>query len=412
MTPENPGTASAKASVLAVVKDLAEGAIARDLNRELPREQVRAVADAGFSRLRIPKELGGDGLTIPEWGDVLIELAAADSNIPQIFRGHIAFVEDIVHRPDDEYRKLWLGRLLDGEMVGNAWAEAGPIAMGQKNTLFTWKDDELTVSGQKHYTTGSTFADWADVSGIHQGQSVAGFVSMHQPGVTVHDNWDGFGQRTTGTGTLFLDEAGVDPRDVAPLGDRIRYQAALYQWILLVVQAGIAVAVERDITEAVRSRSRNYSHSSADSAKDDPNIQSIVGEISSIAYTARALTRGVAEALQRASETGVAGRDSEEDREANLVAEIRSEQAQVMLSELVPRSATLLFNALGASATSSGRDLDRHWRNSRTVASHNPVIFKQRAIGDWLLNGTPPPVDWNVGTPTTTQTATADPKPV
>ncbi|MET9428832.1 acyl-CoA dehydrogenase family protein [Streptomyces sp. NPDC003036] len=405
MTPGIPPTASSEASVLAVVKDLAEGAIARDLNRELPREQVRAVADAGFSRLRIPKEWGGDGLTIPEWGEVLIELAAADSNIPQILRGHIAFVEDVVHRPDEDYRKRWLPRLLDGQVVGNAWAEAGPIAMGQKNTIFTRHDDGMTVSGKKHYTTGSIFADWADVSGVYEGQSVAGFVSMHQPGITVHDDWDGFGQRTTGTGTLLFNEARVDPRDVSPFEDRIRYQTPLYQWILLVVQAGIAVAVERDITEAVRNRQRNYSHSSAILAKDDPNIQSVVGEISSIAYTARALTRGVAEALQRASETGVAGRDSEEDREANLVAEIRSEQAQVMLSELVPRSATLLFNALGASATSTGRDLDRHWRNSRTVASHNPAIFKQRAIGDWLLNGTPPPVDWQVGAPSPKKTA-------
>ena len=243
------------------------------------------------------------------------------------------------------------------------------------------------------------------MSGAHEGQSVAGFVPMHQPGVTVHDDWDGFGQRTTGTGTLIFDEARVDPRDVGSFDERIRYQTPLYQWILLVVQAGIAVAVERDIAEAVRNRTRNYSHSSAALAKDDPNIQSVVGEISTIAYTARALTRGVAEALQRASETGMAERDSEEDREANLVAEIRSEQAQVMLSELVPRSATLLFDALGASATSTGCALDRHWRNSRTVASHNPVIFKQRAIGDWVLNGAPPPVDWQVGAPPKARTA-------
>ncbi|NML53007.1 monooxygenase [Streptomyces sp. R302] len=405
MTSDLSSPASAEANVLAVAKDVAEGAVARDRDRELPRDQVRAVADAGFSRLRIPKEWGGDGLAIPEWGDVLIELAAADSNIPQILRGHIAFVEDVVHRPDEDYRKRWLPRLLDGQVVGNAWAEAGPIGMGQKNTLFTLHDGEMTVSGKKHYTTGSIFADWADVSGLHEGRSVAGFVSMHQSGVTVHDDWDGFGQRTTGTGTLFFDEARVDPRDVSPFEDRIRYQTPLYQWILLVVQAGIAVAVERDIVEAVRNRQRNYSHSTALLAKDDPNIQSVVGEISSIAYTARALTRGVAEALQRASETGLAGRDSEQDREANLVAEIRSEQAQVMLSELVPRSATLLFNALGASATSTGRALDRHWRNSRTVASHNPSIFKQRAIGDWLLNGTPPPVDWQVGAPSTEKTA-------
>jgi alkylation response protein AidB-like acyl-CoA dehydrogenase/SAM-dependent methyltransferase len=391
--------ATARERVVAAAAHLAEGAVKRDLARELPRQQVHALIDAGFSLLRIPKEFGGDGLTIPEWGEVLIELAAADPNVVQILRSHIAFLEDVVHRPAGEYRDRWIHRLLAGEMVGNAWAEAGPIVQGQKNTVFTRTHDGMNVSGSKQYTTGTIFADWADVSGVLDGQSVAGFVAVHQPGVTVRNDWDGFGQRTTGTGTLILDKAQVDPREVGSMEDRIQYQTALYQWILLVVQAGIAAAVERDIVEAVRNRSRNYSHSTTALAKDDPNVQSIIGEISSLAYTARALVRGVAETLQRASETGVAERGSPEDREANMVAEVCSQKAQVIISELVPRSATLLFDALGASATSIGRDLDRHWRNARTVASHNPVVFKQRAIGDWVLNGTPPITDWQVGTP-------------
>ncbi len=390
---------TARSRVIAATSGLAEGAITRDISRTLPREQVRALMDAGFSLLRIPKELGGDGLSIPEWGDVLIEVAAADPNVLQIFRSHIAFVEDIVHRPASKFRDRWLHRLLDGDMIGNAWAEAGSVKQGQKNTIFTSEGDGMTVSGQKQYTTGSIFADWADVSGMYNGQSVAGFVSLQQPNITAHDNWDGFGQRTTGTGTLILDKAQVSPSDIGSLDDRISYQTALYQWILLVVQTGIAVAVERDVAEAVRSRRRNYSHSTTALAKDDPNIQSIIGEVSSLAYTARTLTRGVAEALQYASETGVMQRGSPEDREANMIAEICSEQAQVIISELVPRSATLMFDALGASGTSVDRDLDRHWRNSRTVASHNPVAFKQRAIGDWVLNGTPPSIDWQVGIP-------------
>ncbi|WP_201766095.1 methyltransferase domain-containing protein [Verminephrobacter aporrectodeae] len=207
---------TARERVMAAAGSLAEGAVKRDLAHELPREQVRAVMDAGFSLLRIPKEFGGDGLTIPDWGDVLIEVAAADPNVVQIFRSHIAFVEDIVHRPAGEYRDRWLRRLLDGEMVGNAWAEAGPIVQGQKNTVFIRAGDEMTVSGKKQYTTGTIFADWADVSGTYDGQGVAGFVAVHQPGVTVRDDWDGFGQRTTGTGTLILDGARVAPAMWAP----------------------------------------------------------------------------------------------------------------------------------------------------------------------------------------------------
>ena len=51
------------------------------------------------------------------------------------------------------------------------------------------------------------------------------------------------------------------------------------------------------------------------------------------------------------------------------------------------RSAERLFDAGGASATSRERNLDRHWRNARTLASHNPAMYKARALGDLRING-------------------------
>ena len=60
-------------------------------------------------------------------------------------------------------------------------------------------------------------------------------------------------------------------------------------------------------------------------------------------------------------------------------------------------SATRFFNALSASATGVGKALDRHWRNARTVSSHNPLIYKARIIGDWEINGTEPPYVWQIG---------------
>jgi hypothetical protein len=35
---------------------------------------------------------------------------------------------------------------------------------------------------------------------------------------------------------------------------------------------------------------------------------------------------------------------------------------------------TELFEVGGASAVGTGHALDRHWRNVRTIASHNPAI--------------------------------------
>ena len=56
-----------------------------------------------------------------------------------------------------------------------------------------------------------------------------------------------------------------------------------------------------------------------------------------------------------------------------------------------------LFDASGASAVGRGKQLDRHWRNARTAASHNPLIYKQRIVGDWEINGSEPPYVWQIG---------------
>lgn len=63
----------------------------------------------------------------------------------------------------------------------------------------------------------------------------------------------------------------------------------------------------------------------------------------------------------------------------------------------MPRAATELFNALGASDTRVSKALDRHWRNARTLASHNPVIYKTRNVGDWEVNGRQPTFIWQIG---------------
>ncbi len=69
------------------------------------------------------------------------------------------------------------------------------------------------------------------------------------------------------------------------------------------------------------------------------------------------------------------------------------------MADLALRATTDIFNALSASATDVGLALDRHWRNARTAANHNPLIFKERILGDHVVNGTEPPFLWQIGTP-------------
>ncbi|WP_375167188.1 MULTISPECIES: hypothetical protein [unclassified Bradyrhizobium] len=55
------------------------------------------------------------------------------------------------------------------------------------------------------------------------------------------------------------------------------------------------------------------------------------------------------------------------------------------------RGDSLLFDVGGASATKKVTNLDRHWRNARTLSSHNPTTYKVRSIGQYEINATPLP---------------------
>lgn len=145
--------------------------------------------------------------------------------------------------------------------------------------------------------------------------------------------------------------------------------------------------------EFVRSRTRVYSQGSGATAATDPLVQQVVGRLSAKVASAQDAVLAAARALALAQEA--VGEPAHEH--LTDAAELRTVQAQITAVADVLSVTTELFEVGGASATSRGRALDRHWRNARTLASHNPVIYQERAIGDRLLNGTDLLYFWSTG---------------
>jgi alkylation response protein AidB-like acyl-CoA dehydrogenase len=59
-------------------------------------------------------------------------------------------------------------------------------------------------------------AEGIDSSAVEEGRIVQVWVRRDAPGVTVFDDWDSFGQRTTASGSVQLDQVQVQPEDVVP----------------------------------------------------------------------------------------------------------------------------------------------------------------------------------------------------
>jgi alkylation response protein AidB-like acyl-CoA dehydrogenase len=386
------------------LESIAEGAAERDRSGRLPHDEIAALAKAGFGAIRVPVSQGGSGATLPELFELFVDLATADSNIAQALRAHFAFVEDRLVAEPGPGRDAWLARFVAGELVGNSWTEVGAVKVGDVITKVT-PDGEggFRINGTKYYSTGSIFADWLDTYAerTDTGKRVIAAVNRHQEGVELADDWDGFGQRTTGTGTSTFTDAVVEEENLIDFDTRFAYQTAFYQQVLLTVLAGSARAAERDFAAEVRKRTRTFSHAAANVAAEDPQLLQVIGEVSSAAFVATAAVQRVSDALQAAHDSAISLRDGEigvdEDEAANDAAELASAQAQVALTPLVLNAISHAFDSLAASGTSQSKNLDRHWRNARTAGSHNPWVFKARLIGDLAVNGAELPRVWAIG---------------
>lgn len=369
----------------------------RENNRELLFEVVNWLKKEKFGAVRLPVEKGGLGASIVDLTELLTELAAADSNVTQSLRAHFSFTEMVLHADPSPVRDVWLERIANGDIIGNAWTETGPAKIGGFDTKVRKTKDGLRLSGTKYYSTGTIYADWILVlAADEEDNHVFAVVDKNGSGVEVVDDWNGFGQILTGTGTTHFNNTPLDQGKVLDKSFEANFLAGFFQLVHLATLSGIARAAANDVAREVSNRTRNYSHSTAASSKEDAQVLQIVGRVHSLAYAVGAIAEKAAKSIQAAGEARFQG-DEEKEQQINDQAEIEISTAQAIISRLTPEAATLIFDALGASATSIDKRLDRHWRNARTVASHNPLIYKERIVGDYIVNQTPPPYIWYTG---------------
>ncbi|PSS59479.1 hypothetical protein C6558_38140 [Ensifer sp. NM-2] len=314
------------------------------------------------------------------------------------------FVADIVGY-NDVYRGGLADALRGGVQIpmNDPLQLVNPIAMATKHigigiTASTNFEHPYTfarrLSTADHHT-GSLYADWINVARTTPaGRTVEVPVARSAPGVAILDDWDSFGQTLTASGTATFDSAPIDPADIVEDGERFRYGTAFYQTVLLATLAGIGRSIADETAAAVASRTRTYSHGTGNRPSGDPQVLQVIGRLRGNAYAASAIVLQVARAIERAFQ---ASGNAETEAKANAIAELEASQALTVVTNLVLEASTINSDALGASAIKKPTALDRHWRNARALSSHNPRIYKDRIVGDFAVNDTPPSFLWRIG---------------
>ncbi|NPT34082.1 acyl-CoA dehydrogenase [Paraburkholderia xenovorans] len=384
-----PGSAALHELVAAI----AAGAEARDRGDADTRDAIALVRAARLGVFRVPKAEGGAGATLPQLYELVLDLAEADSNVPHILRNHFAFVEKALRARHLPQYQRWIEFVYDNELFGLGASELGTqnIGDGDGNTRLQPAGSAYRLTGTKYYSTGNLYSDHIIVNAkTPDGQFVGARVSVRQPGVDVREDWDGIGQRQTASGTTVFTDVEVAANDVLVLSAdvKVTHQATFAQLYLTTIIAGILRRIAKDAVKLVLQRERNYYHAVASRPADDPLLQETVGELQSAAFVAEAAVLNAAGVLGEAFDSAIAGKP---DDALFAEAALRSAKAKVVIDQLALQSATRLFDVGGASAARQTAQLDRHWRNIRTIASHNPGLYKARVIGNHAINGVPLP---------------------
>lgn len=369
-----------------ILPEIAAGAAERERLRVLPYQQIRQLARLRLLTFRVPVTHGGPGASVSQVIRFVIDVAAADANIAQALRPAFLFTEGLLASDSPEWTQRWLPRVLAGDVFGTAGWERG-AANGVVQARLIPDGQNFRAKGTKSYSTGALFADWVSTSALNAaGEAVSFTVPRDREGLRLLDDWDGAGQRLTASGTTQLDNMLVYPDEIRTLPRRGHRSpgTAFAQLFLAAVLAGIAANARDDAVQYARHHARPIKHSQAERSAEDPYVQHAIGQIAALAFAADAAVSQAASVLDRAIS---------EDAEPELLtkAAVAVAEAQFFAAEAALRSGELAFDSGSASATLREYNLDRHWRNARTVANHNPRAYKAAVAGAYWLNGTEPP---------------------
>ncbi|SCB30121.1 SfnB family sulfur acquisition oxidoreductase [Rhizobium lusitanum] len=369
---------------LEIARSLAVGfalqASDRDINRVLPYDEIETLSQSGLFGISVPSEHGGIDISNSVLAEIIAILAGADPSIAQILQTHFHVLEAVRTCGSEEQKSSLFARVMAGDRFGSVSSDAGTGGAGQSNLQLTHDGLGYRLNGRSFHSASVLFSDWI-VMFIADAVAV---VPRNTEGVQIIDDWDGFGQRTSGNGTTILHNIYLNVDAVLSHHEKLG-QPSVIDSIGQLTHAGINLGIARSAlaTTIELMRAHPSTDNSLKHAADDPLIITRVGEIAVRIEAATAM-------VERAgSKIDAAQINLTEDHVIDAALSVAA--AQTVTAEIAMEASNTLFDLAGASSARIGLNLDRHWRNARIHTLHDPARRTYNAVGNYHLNGIKPP---------------------
>lgn len=375
---------------LEIAHNLAEqfkiNSVQRDAERILPFEEIEAYSQSGLWAITVPKEYGGAEVSSYTVAQVIALMSGIDGSIGQIPQNHFYGLEILRNNGTEEQKQKLYAEVLKGARFGNALAEFKTKTAAQRQTAIRKTEQGYVINGEKFYCTGSLFAHRIPTLVVDESeQQFLAFVPRDSEGLTLIDDWSGFGQRTTGSGTVKFDNVHVLEEDVVRFDtaySRPTVSGPFAQLLHASIETGIARAAFKETLNCVR-QARPWIDSGVDKATDDPLTKLELGRVIADVRASEVLLK------QAARSVDAAKADPTEARVAKASLDVA--KARAHSSETALKASSKLIELAGSRGSQREDGLDRFWRNARVHTLHDASRWKYYFIANYLLNGVLPP---------------------
>ncbi|OJJ83144.1 thermophilic desulfurizing enzyme family protein [Aspergillus glaucus CBS 516.65] len=401
-----PSTAEEWLSRAREVADvLAQDAPQRDLEHKSPRAEVVLLKHSGLLKLLGPKKYGGGEQPWTVGYQAIREVAKADGSIGMLLGYHLLWstTANVVGTSEQIERT-------HETIIANNYFVGGAVNPRDSDLKITPDGDSIIFNGAKFFNTGGVVSDLTVLEGVLDGTQdhVFAIVPTKQPGIQFAHNWSNVGLRLTESGGVKIDNVrvpwedalGWDAASKQPRDDtlKIQFPSLLLPTIQLVfgnfylgiAQGALSFASKYTTTST---RPWPFGGDNKASATEEFYILERYGNFFAHLRAAEALSDRAAEQLSSLYSTYGSNRGALTPHERGEVAEWVA-SVKVVATDTGLRVANGVFEVTGARATGLKVGLDRFWRDIRTHTLHDPVAYKNRELGRYVLLGEVPEPTW------------------
>lgn len=381
---ETVSEAAHRSAVADLAGKLRETAVERDRaggHAAAERELIRA---SGLLRLSVPERFGGSGAPWTLILEAVRELARVDSALAHVFGFHHLQLAGVqLYGSEAQQAALLSDTVRRNLFWGNA---LNPL---DKRVVAADTPKGFRLDGVKSFASGSVGSDMLTISAWHAATQTAliAAVPTDRDGIEVEADWDAFGQRQTDSGNVGFNavellhaEVLQQPGVIATPRATLRSQVA--QLVMANLYLGIGLGAFEEASRYTREQARPWFASGQTSAEDDPFIQHRYGNLWLLLRPAIAVADQAGIALDTLLRKG----DEITARERGELA-VTVAEAKCLAHHAGIETATRIFDVTGARSTSERHGFDRFWRNVRVHTLHDPIDYKLRDIGRFVLSG-------------------------